>query len=93
MEKKGSNTIPFFVRVIKNITEFIAAGDSNSLLSTLIYSLCFMLYALIFLNRCAVLKQINKIKHRLRRLLHILHRNPFLLTMKGMFACEDVGAR
>ena len=91
MEKKGSNTIPFFVRVIKNITEFIAAGDSKSLLSTLL-SLLYYLYSIIstlFLLR----KKINQIKHRLRRLLHILHRNPFLLTMKGMFASEDIRAR
>ncbi len=45
MEKKGSNTIPFFVRVIKNITEFIAAGDSKSLLSTLL-SLLYYLYSI-----------------------------------------------
>ncbi len=45
MEKKGSNTIPFFVRVIKNITEFIAVGDSKSLLSTLL-SLLYYLYSI-----------------------------------------------
>ena len=48
MEKKGSNTIPFLVRIIKNITEFIAEGDSKSLLSTLYSLLYFILCALCF---------------------------------------------
>jgi hypothetical protein len=47
-QKKGSTSIPFFVRIIKNITEFIAEGDSYSIISTLLYSLCFILCALMF---------------------------------------------
>ncbi len=38
--------IPFFVRIIKIISEFIAEGDSISLLSTL-YSLLSTLYSLL----------------------------------------------
>ena len=97
--KKGIEVDHFFCLYEKRIAE----GDSKSILYTLysilytlLSSLFFVLYSLcfdLFLNRCAVLKQINEINHRLRRLLHILYRNPFLFAVEGMFPCEDVRAR
>ena len=88
--KKGSNLIPFFVRVIKNISEFIAGGDSNSILYTL-YSLLYSLYSILSFR--TLHEQTNEIKHRFRRLLHILHRNPFLFAVERVFASKNIRAR
>ena len=87
--KKGSKSIPFFVRVIKNISEFIAGGDSISILYTL-YSILYSLFSILSFR--TLYEQTNEIKHRLRRFLHILHRNPFLFAVERVFACKDIRA-
>jgi len=56
-----------------------------------LYSLISYLYSLILFR--TLHEQTNKIEYRLRRLLHILHRNPFLFAMEGMLASKDVRAR